>query len=99
MYAIRSYYESKVVVVNVDSDNGAPAAVGGVYNEGWVETEVRTLGTYAVMVDTIAPKITSLSIENNTLKETNRRITSYNVCYTKLLRLILTCKCRILQMH
>jgi len=64
--------ESKVVVVNVDSDNGAPAAVGGVYNEGWVETEVRTLGTYAVMVDTIAPKITSLSIENNTLKETNR---------------------------
>lgn len=64
--------ESKVVIVNVVSDNGAPVAVGGEYKNGWVETGIRTLGTYAVMVDTIAPVITSLSIENNTLKESSQ---------------------------
>ena len=64
--------ESKALIVNVDSNNGAPAAVGGEYKNGWVETTIRSLGTFAVMVDTIPPSITSLSIENNTLKEANR---------------------------
>ena len=70
--SLRTDLQSKVVVVNVDADNGAPAAVGGEYRNGWVETEVRTLGTYAVMVDTIAPSITPLSIENNVLTESSR---------------------------
>ncbi len=64
--------ESKLLIVNVDADNGIPSALGGVYKDGWVETEVRSLGTYAIMADTTAPKITSLSIENNTLKDANR---------------------------
>lgn len=64
--------ESKLLIVNMDADNGIPSAVGGVYKDGWVETEVRSLGTYAVMADTTAPKITSLTIENNTLKDANR---------------------------
>jgi len=64
--------ESKLLIVNVNADSGVPVAEGGVFKDGWVETKVRTLGTFAVMADTIAPKITSLSIENNALKESNR---------------------------
>lgn len=64
--------ESKLVLVNVDSDNGTPVAVGGDYKNGWVETNVMSLGTYAVMADTLAPVITSLSIDSNGLKESNR---------------------------
>jgi len=64
--------ESKLLIVNVNADSGVPVAEGGVFKDGWVETKVRTLGTFAVMADTIAPKITSLSIENNALKESSR---------------------------
>ena len=64
--------ESKVVMVNVDSRSGKPSAAGGQFRDGWVETDIRTLGTYAVMVDTIPPTISSLSIANETLTESNR---------------------------
>ncbi len=67
-----SELESKVVIVNVNSKSGKPAANGGSFKNGWVETNIRTLGTYAVMVDTIPPTISSLSIANETLTESNR---------------------------
>ncbi len=64
--------KSKVVMVNVDADNGVPAAVGGVFKNGWVEASVNSLGTYALMVDTLAPEITPLSIADDQLTESNR---------------------------
>jgi len=64
--------ESKVVMVNVDSNNGVPSAVGGVFKNGWVEANVLALGTYALMVDTLAPVITPLSVADNQLTESNR---------------------------
>ncbi|WP_167618874.1 M23 family metallopeptidase [Maribellus sediminis] len=64
--------QSKAVVVNVDSDDGSPSAVGGTYKKGWIETDIRTLGTYALMVDTVAPEITPLSLENGALTESSR---------------------------
>ena len=44
--------------------------MGGNYRMGWVETQVRSFGTYAVVADTVAPVIRSLSIkENKTLSD------------------------------
>ena len=69
---LSSELESKVVMVNVDSPNGKPSAAGGRFENGWVETEIRTLGMYAVMVDTVPPTITPLSIANEALTESER---------------------------
>uniref|UniRef100_UPI00321650D6 M23 family metallopeptidase n=1 Tax=uncultured Draconibacterium sp. TaxID=1573823 RepID=UPI00321650D6 len=64
--------ESKVILANVDTTSGEFYAAGGEYKNGWVETNTRTLGTYAVVVDTIPPTITALSITNNALTESRR---------------------------
>ena len=64
--------ESKVVMVNVDADDGSPVAVGGKFINDWVEAEIRTLGVFAVMLDTISPGIVPLSILNNALTESDR---------------------------
>lgn len=64
--------QSKVVMVNVDNDKGLPVAVGGRFEDGGVTANIRTLGTYAVMVDTLAPEIVPLSIRDNALTESNR---------------------------
>jgi hypothetical protein len=62
----------KLLMVNVDSDGGEPYPVGGTYKNGWVEAGIRSLGMYALVVDTLAPQITPLSIENGSLTESNR---------------------------
>lgn len=36
------------------------ASVGGTYANGWVKATVRTLGTFSVQTDTVAPRITPL---------------------------------------
>lgn len=55
------------------SENGRKSYVGGAYEQGWYEAEIRSFGTYAVMTDTIPPVITPLSIrERNTLTESNQ---------------------------
>lgn len=64
--------EEKIVVVNVDSPGGKPSAAGGKLVNGWAETTIRTLGTYALMVDTLAPTVRSLSIADEALTESNR---------------------------
>lgn len=63
---------SKVVMVNVDNDKGLPLVVGGKYENGGVSADIRTMGMFAIMVDTIAPEIVPLSIQNNTLTESGR---------------------------
>ncbi|WP_346860260.1 M23 family metallopeptidase [uncultured Draconibacterium sp.] len=64
--------ESKVIMANVDTINGEMYAAGGVYKNGWVETDTKNFGTYAVVVDTLAPEIIPLSIKENSLTESNR---------------------------
>lgn len=54
------------------SNSGRKSYVGGKKIGNWFETEVRTFGSYAVMTDTIPPKIVSLSINDNTLTEQNK---------------------------
>jgi hypothetical protein len=54
-------------------ENGSRSYVGGKLINGWFEADVRSLGNYSVMADTIPPVITPLSIkEKSTLTESNR---------------------------
>jgi len=65
--------QDKALIVNIDPNNGRKYAQGGSYQNGWVKARVRTLGTFAVSVDTIPPVIQALSIQNkNKLTEANR---------------------------
>jgi len=53
--------------------NGSRSYAGGKIMDGWFETEIRNFGNYAIMVDTIPPVITPLSIKDqNALTETGR---------------------------
>jgi hypothetical protein len=52
---------------------GNRSYVGGSMSQGWFEAEVRSFGNYAVMTDTIPPRINPLSIkDNNALTESDR---------------------------
>ncbi len=54
------------------NENGGRSYMGGKYRDGWFSVETRTLGSYAVIADTISPSINSLSIKNNALTESSR---------------------------
>lgn len=66
-------YTSKAVLVNIDDATGNYWAIGGKYENGWITSNIRTFGQYAVKIDTIPPVIRSLSIKSNEeLTEPNR---------------------------
>lgn len=75
---VHQYYELKIKAVNLPSDlknkaliavvdlkTGRKWALGGEYSFGWVEANARQLGSFAITVDTIAPTITPVNIQNN----------------------------------
>ncbi|MFV0592111.1 MAG: peptidoglycan DD-metalloendopeptidase family protein [Draconibacterium sp.] len=64
--------EKKVLIVSLNSKNGQPSAVGGSFKNGWVEGSIRTMGMYALMVDTIPPVINPLNIAEGRLTESSR---------------------------
>ncbi len=67
------YLESKALLVNVDTLTGKFYGAGGEFKNGWVTSEVRNFGNYAVAVDSIAPSIVPLSIKDkNALTEGSR---------------------------
>ncbi len=47
------------------SAGGGRSYVGGTLRSGWMEADVRTFGNYAVMTDTIPPRIVPLSIRDH----------------------------------
>lgn len=55
----RAYYLAKR-----DKQGRWQAAGTGVYKDGWLTTPIRELGTFTVLTDTIAPKITPVNLEN-----------------------------------
>ena len=68
-----SHLESKVMLAQVDPVSGKIYSATGKFVNGWVEGNIRVLGNYALTVDTVAPKIVSLSIKDKkTLTETNK---------------------------
>ncbi len=64
--------QSKVLVANFETGDGRPVPMGGSYQNGWVETEIHSLGMYALMVDTLAPEIVPLSLSDGKLTESSR---------------------------
>ncbi|MCX6295756.1 MAG: M23 family metallopeptidase [Bacteroidetes bacterium] len=48
--------KSKACIVSVN-DNGKKTYEGGIYKEGWVTTETKNFGNFAISIDTISPKI------------------------------------------
>jgi hypothetical protein len=62
--------KDKALIAIIDIPTNSFSSLGGEYSFGWVKTTTRVLGDMCVVVDTVAPKITPLSItENKTLSE------------------------------
>jgi len=61
---IPSNLQNKALVVLVEPKGGV-SAVGGEFINGWVTASPRFFGNFAVVLDTIPPKIQSLSIKDN----------------------------------
>jgi hypothetical protein len=56
----------KALLVNINPENGKFTSAGGKYENGWITSEIRTFGNYAVRVDTVPPTILPLSIAKKT---------------------------------
>ena len=56
----------KGLLVNINPENGKFSSAGGKYENGWITSEIRTFGNYAVRVDTVPPTILPLSIAKKT---------------------------------
>jgi len=60
------------MVAQIDPSSGKIYSATGKYDDGWVEGNIRTLGSYTLAVDTEAPKITSLNTaDKKTPKDPN----------------------------
>ncbi len=64
--------ESKLCIAGLDRETGHTTYAGGKFEDGWVETSLKAFGTYAIVIDTIAPYVVPVSIKNNALTETGR---------------------------
>ncbi len=56
------------------SAGGGRSYIGGTLRSGWFEADVRSFGNYAVMMDTIAPRIVPLSIRDQSQLIDSRQI-------------------------
>ncbi len=59
--------QSKAMLAQIDPASGKIYSATGKYVDGWVEGNIKVLGNYAIAVDQVAPKISSLSISENKL--------------------------------
>jgi murein DD-endopeptidase MepM/ murein hydrolase activator NlpD len=65
---IPSRWHDKALIVGVDS-KGMKTYAGGKLSGKWMEGTISRFGDYAVVLDTVPPKIVSLGIKNNALTE------------------------------
>lgn len=56
--------QSKTVIIRL-TDKNERISMGGVFQDGWVKTSIRTLGNFFISVDTIAPVIKPLGVSND----------------------------------
>ncbi len=59
------HLKDKALIVAVNPKTGKKYSLGGKYSFGWVKAQVRQLGDFAVAVDTVAPSIVPVNIQNN----------------------------------
>ena len=62
MGPVADKYLDKALVVELSNDRKKLSAVGGKYDNGWIEAEVRSLGNFTVKLDTLAPVIKPINI-------------------------------------
>lgn len=67
------HLQSKALLVNIDPKTGRYWSAGGNYEDGWVTGGIRVFGNYAILADSVPPKILPLSIKwKNALSESKR---------------------------
>ncbi|MGD9929285.1 MAG: M23 family metallopeptidase [Mangrovibacterium sp.] len=66
--------QEKALIASIDEKTGKKWALGGNYENGWVEANVRQLGSFAIAVDTVAPTITPVNIKNKTILTDKNKI-------------------------
>ncbi|HBL78196.1 MAG: hypothetical protein A2W90_16955 [Bacteroidetes bacterium GWF2_42_66] len=65
--------EDKALLVYVDPQtNKISSAIGGEFDDGWVEAKMRGFGYVAVTVDTVPPSVVPLSLKNGSLTESSQ---------------------------
>ncbi len=65
--------QEKALLVTVDTLTQKISAAGGHYDNGWVAGDIRSFGNYAVVLDTVPPRIVPLSIrDKSALTESSR---------------------------
>jgi murein DD-endopeptidase MepM/ murein hydrolase activator NlpD len=58
---LSSQLYDKALIVKIN-DRGAPVSAGGKYENGWVSTQIKTFGTYSILIDTVCPVIKPMNI-------------------------------------
>ncbi len=64
-----SLLREKAVVVRYEQDEDKITAIGGDFRTGWMEVKTKDFGDYAVMIDTIPPKITPANFQKDMRKK------------------------------
>lgn len=54
----------KILIVRIDGDNKL-TSIGGKYESGYIKTNINNFGKFALVLDTVAPKIKTLNFKNN----------------------------------
>ncbi len=64
----------KALIAIIDEESAHKWSAGGEYENGWIVTKARQLGRFAVTVDTVAPVITPVNIQNRKTLLDKRKI-------------------------
>ena len=67
--------ESKALIARWDTRTNRWAPEGGNFSNGFVSHNIRRFGTFAVVIDTVAPTIRPVDIQNNRIPATQNIIT------------------------
>lgn len=72
--------QSKAVIISVGA-NGRKSYEGGSYANGWVQTQIKTLGDFAITLDTIAPFVRPVFkvIDKSNVNFRNAKIIGFKV--------------------
>ena len=64
--------KSKALIAGIDKKTGKKFSIGGSWENGWMNTKVRQLGTFVVTVDTVAPRIQPVNIQKNIIMNNDK---------------------------
>ena len=55
--------DSRMYIASIDK-NGKVSSLGGKMKGGWMETDTRTMGEYAIKIDSVAPKVSASNFKD-----------------------------------